>query len=150
MKKTILTIALLFAFALTGHSQTRTFNLPLSFKVNETSLIVLGNEFDGQFKDMNGSINMKFDGKTFLITFSDGAVYSKTKVISYQRKVNKKYDKIETIAYILKIAKDGFIQYIIIKKEFDKSAFVTTVEIPYLSELGETNGYNYYRKFVIF
>ena len=143
MKKLLLFSTLILGFTIVGFSQS--FNLPIKFQATESSEMTMGKAWDFSFTKSNEPMNISFDGKVLKMYFSSGRKYLEKKIISYQKKEKKDYDKTTSIAYILKTMDSGFIEYIILKREFD-ILNISEIQIPILTPLGMTYSYIIYQK----
>ena len=129
---------LLFVFSsISIYSQT----LPIKFIVTETADIKLGEAWDFNTKPLNSEINLSFDGKVLKMVYSTGKVYLEIPVISHE---NKSVIVIQTNSRdvsILKVERDGLIQYILIENNHLMSGDYYSVMIPYYEPSGQLISY---------
>ena len=90
--------------------------LPLEFRANEKANPWIGKEWDFSYEKLKSPINVKFDGNNLKMYYDTGKNFLEKKIINYQYKENKEYDKIKNKVYILEAKnKHDLIEYIVIK-----------------------------------
>lgn len=137
------TSILFLLVSLQGFSQTE---LPIKFKVIKDAEVKVGKAWDYSYNQMKIPLNVEFDGKKLKMLYGTGRVFWEADIISYKRKEQKNYDKLEKEAFILKFEKEGFIKYLVIEKYYYSNGFaIYDIRIPQISIHGQTYSYHYYK-----
>jgi hypothetical protein len=137
-------LLLLLINTLFAYSQT---TIPIKFKVTEEAEAQIGKEWDFSYTPLHTPINITFDGKTLKMVYETGKVYYQTSVLSYEYKdiIDKTLPRKEYS--ILKISRDGFIQYIIITYTHSVSETDNyyTLSQPFVTKTGDVFSYRYFQ-----
>lgn len=140
MKKTLLTLALIAAFAFTCMAQTKTFNLPVKYRATSRSQILMG---DKNVPSVPEGTIVTFDGKLLKLSLDNGNSYKVLKVLSY-KKLDLNLGDSPLIVYRIKFIKEGFETFAILSKTITTDFNFETLKLPILSNTGEIIGYNTY------
>jgi hypothetical protein len=139
----LLTFYLLFSYSVV-FAQIK---LPIIFTANEKTSLWLGIEWDYKYKPIKDQINVIFDG-SILKMYSENKVIVEKNILSYVRKEEKKYGKLESEIFILKCEENDFTIYIVIKLSYDIFGDqLIQIKIPNISETGEIMYYDHYQQF---
>jgi hypothetical protein len=104
MKKQIL-ITILFFVVFTAKSQE-------SFTVDYNMTVIVGRERPLDYQEMKTPIKVFFDDKKLTMVYTSGKPYLDWEIDEIKKKPSENGD-----LYILRVEEEGFIQYVLIKKD---------------------------------
>lgn len=144
MKKSTIIMTFIIFCSLLSFSQTE---LPIHFKANEKATIDLGKSWNNDYKTLDNKLNVKYNGDSLRMYWDSGKTFWKTNVLSHKYRKDTEFGDLNREIFILKIKKEGFINYVLIEKDYEFGDVIPTIKIPYRYKTGEIISYDYYQKF---
>lgn len=117
----------------------------LKFDLNHKADVRLGTYWNPEnYDEISNPINVEFDGKTLIMTYTSGKKYASFEIVEYEKKDFLKSGKVIGDIYILKFKENNYV--LPIKMIYEKDWDVFTLEIPFLVN-DKIGSYTYFTKF---